>query len=47
VDIDGDPAAHDCAVSFWHGGRKLAVVTVERDRESRRAEAAFEQEVAA
>jgi len=47
VDIDGDPAAHDCTVSFWHGGRKLAVVTVERDRESLRAEAAFEQEVAA
>ncbi|HKM61356.1 MAG TPA: FAD-dependent oxidoreductase [Acidisphaera sp.] len=40
--IDGDPAAHDCTVSLWHGGRKLAVITVDRDQEALRAEAAFE-----
>jgi NADPH-dependent 2,4-dienoyl-CoA reductase/sulfur reductase-like enzyme/nitrite reductase/ring-hydroxylating ferredoxin subunit len=45
LEIDGDPAAHDCAVSFWHDGRKLAVATVGRDLDSLRAEAAFEQEL--
>jgi NADPH-dependent 2,4-dienoyl-CoA reductase/sulfur reductase-like enzyme/nitrite reductase/ring-hydroxylating ferredoxin subunit len=46
LDVDGDPAAHDCAVSFWHGGRKIAVATVGRDLISLRAELAFEQEPA-
>ena len=41
LDIDGDPAAHDCAVSLWHNGKKLAVVTVGRDLDSLRGEAAF------
>ena len=45
LDIDGDPAAHDCAVSFWRDGRKLAMATVGRDRDSLRAEVAFEQEL--
>ncbi|HZZ34332.1 MAG TPA: FAD-dependent oxidoreductase, partial [Caulobacteraceae bacterium] len=27
-EIDGDPAAHDCAVTYWRGGRRLAVATV-------------------
>ena len=44
IDIDGDPSAHDCAVSFWLDGRKLAVATVGRDLDSLRVEAAFEQE---
>jgi 3-phenylpropionate/trans-cinnamate dioxygenase ferredoxin reductase subunit len=42
IDIDGDPAAHDCTASFWLEGRKTAVVTIGRDRESLRAELAFE-----
>ncbi len=45
LDIDGDPAAHDCIASFWRGGRKCAVATVGRDRDSLLAEAAFEQEI--
>jgi 3-phenylpropionate/trans-cinnamate dioxygenase ferredoxin reductase subunit len=47
ADVDGDPAAHDCAVQFWHQGRKLAVATVGRDRCSLLEEAAFEREPAA
>ncbi len=43
IDIDGDPAAHDCTASFWQDGKKLAVVTVGRDRESLGAELAFER----
>jgi 3-phenylpropionate/trans-cinnamate dioxygenase ferredoxin reductase subunit len=46
LDIEGDPAAHDCAVHFWHKGRKLAVVTIGRDLDSLRAELAFEQAAA-
>jgi 3-phenylpropionate/trans-cinnamate dioxygenase ferredoxin reductase subunit len=42
LDIDGDPVAHDCTVSFWHQGRKLAVATVDRDRASLEAEREFE-----
>ncbi|MDF3936713.1 FAD-dependent oxidoreductase [Pseudomonas citronellolis] len=42
VDIDGDPARHDCRVSYWLDGRRLAVATVGRDLESLRAEADFE-----
>ena len=45
--IDGDPAASDCAVSFWRDGRKLALATVGRDRDSLRAEVAFEQGLSA
>ncbi len=47
IEIEGDPAAHDCMASFWHGGRKRAVVTVGRDRDSVRAELAFEQAIGA
>jgi NADPH-dependent 2,4-dienoyl-CoA reductase/sulfur reductase-like enzyme/nitrite reductase/ring-hydroxylating ferredoxin subunit len=47
LDIEGDPGAHDCAVSFWRDGRKLAMATVGRDRDSLRAEMAFEQELEA
>jgi 3-phenylpropionate/trans-cinnamate dioxygenase ferredoxin reductase subunit len=42
LDIDGDPAAHDCAVTFWGDGRRLAVATVGRDMASLRAETALE-----
>ncbi|MBV9250978.1 MAG: FAD-dependent oxidoreductase [Acetobacteraceae bacterium] len=44
VEVQGDPSAHDCSVSLWHNGKKLAVATVGRDLESLRAEASFEQE---
>jgi NADPH-dependent 2,4-dienoyl-CoA reductase/sulfur reductase-like enzyme len=47
LEVDGDPAMHDCAVSFWHGGRKLAVATVGRDRVGLAAEVSFEQEMGA
>jgi NADPH-dependent 2,4-dienoyl-CoA reductase/sulfur reductase-like enzyme/nitrite reductase/ring-hydroxylating ferredoxin subunit len=43
LDVEGDPAVHDCAVSFWHEGRKLAVATVGRDLDSLRSELAFER----
>jgi hypothetical protein len=47
LDIDGDPIAHDCTVSFWHQGRKLAVATVDRDRSSLEAEREFELAIGA
>lgn len=47
LEIDGDPAARDCSVGFWHQGKKLAVTTVGRDRDSLQAEVAFEQATAA
>ena len=46
LEVDGDPAAHDCA-GFWHEGKKLAVATVGRDRGSLEAEVAFEQAIGA
>ena len=45
LEVEGDPAAHDCTVNFWYRGRKLAVATVGRDRDSLRAERAFEREM--
>jgi apoptosis-inducing factor 3 len=42
VDIDGDPARRDCAVSYFQGDRKLAVATVSRDLASLRAEVEME-----
>ena len=41
--IDGDPAAHDCTVTYWRGGRKVAVATVGRDLENLKAEVALER----
>jgi 3-phenylpropionate/trans-cinnamate dioxygenase ferredoxin reductase subunit len=46
LEVDGDPTAHDCAVTYWRGGRKLAVATVGRDLDSLRAEVALEQQTA-
>lgn len=43
IDIDGDPAKHDCKVTYYQDGRKLAVATVSRDLESLRAEAELER----
>ncbi|MVT64878.1 Rieske 2Fe-2S domain-containing protein [Bradyrhizobium pachyrhizi] len=47
ADVDGDPAAHDCMVTYWREGKRLAVATVGRDMDSLRAEVAFEQETSA
>jgi len=46
LEIDGDPAKHDCAVTYWRGDRKLAVATVGRDLDSLRAEVALERQAA-
>ena len=46
VEVDGDPAAHDCAVTFWEHDRRVAVATVGRDKDSLRAETALEQQPA-
>ena len=43
VRIDGSMDAHDCAVSYMQAGRRLAVATIYRDRESLQAELAMEQ----
>jgi NADPH-dependent 2,4-dienoyl-CoA reductase/sulfur reductase-like enzyme len=43
LDIEGDPAKHDCKVTYYEDGRELAVATVSRDLESLRAEAKLEQ----
>ena len=42
VEIDGALVAGDCTVSYKRDGRALAVVTIARDLESLRAEAAME-----
>jgi NADPH-dependent 2,4-dienoyl-CoA reductase/sulfur reductase-like enzyme/nitrite reductase/ring-hydroxylating ferredoxin subunit len=47
IAIDGDPSQQDCTATFWHEGKRRAVVTVGRDRDSLRAELAFEQEESA
>jgi NADPH-dependent 2,4-dienoyl-CoA reductase/sulfur reductase-like enzyme/nitrite reductase/ring-hydroxylating ferredoxin subunit len=44
LEIDGNPAAHDCTVTYWRKAKRLAVATVGRDLDSLRAEVAFEQE---
>jgi NADPH-dependent 2,4-dienoyl-CoA reductase/sulfur reductase-like enzyme/nitrite reductase/ring-hydroxylating ferredoxin subunit len=43
VHIDGTLESHDCSVSYTRGGRKLAVATIFRDRESLEAEVAMER----
>jgi NADPH-dependent 2,4-dienoyl-CoA reductase/sulfur reductase-like enzyme len=43
IEIEGNPAARDCKVTYLQSGRKLAVATVSRDLESLRAEAEFER----
>jgi len=46
VTIDGSLDARNCAVTYARGGRRLAVATISRDRESLAAEAQFERETA-
>jgi len=42
VRVDGSLEARDASVSFWRGGRRLAVATVSRDRASLQAEVELE-----
>jgi len=45
VDIDGSLDARDCSVTYKKGGRALALVTISRDLQSLKAEAAMETEL--
>ena len=45
VEIDGSLAARNCTLTYKRNGLRLAVVTIDRDLESLRAEAAMEQYV--
>jgi len=47
VEIDGSLAAKDCTVTYRQGGRKLAVLTIARDRDSLAAEVELEGMIAA
>jgi NADPH-dependent 2,4-dienoyl-CoA reductase/sulfur reductase-like enzyme len=47
VEIDGSLAAKDCSVTYRQGGRKLAVLTIGRDRDSLVAEIELERMIAA
>ena len=47
IEIDGSLAAKDCTVTYREGGRKLAVVTIGRDRDSLAAEIELEDTIAA
>ena len=43
--VDGEPAARDCAVTYYRGDRAVATATIYRDRQSLETEVALEQEV--
>jgi NADPH-dependent 2,4-dienoyl-CoA reductase/sulfur reductase-like enzyme/nitrite reductase/ring-hydroxylating ferredoxin subunit len=47
IEIDGRLEAKDCTVTYQHGGRKLAVLTIGRDRDSLTAEIELENAIAA
>jgi NADPH-dependent 2,4-dienoyl-CoA reductase/sulfur reductase-like enzyme/nitrite reductase/ring-hydroxylating ferredoxin subunit len=47
VEIDGSLAAKDCRVTYRQGARKLAVLTIARDRDSLAAEIELERTIAA
>ena len=46
AEIEGSLEAHDCAISYRRGGKKLAVATIGRDLACLEAEAAFERDLA-
>jgi apoptosis-inducing factor 3 len=46
AEIEGSLAARDCAISFFRGGKKLAVATIGRDLAGLEAEAEFERAIA-
>jgi apoptosis-inducing factor 3 len=43
AEIDGQLESHDCIVTYRRGGRRLAVATIFRDRQSLQAEVEMEQ----
>ena len=43
TELDGDPAARDCAVRLFHGDKLVALATIYRDKESLFMEHEFEQ----
>jgi apoptosis-inducing factor 3 len=43
IQIDGTPESRDCSVTYSRGGRKLAVATISRDRESLQTEVTLER----
>jgi apoptosis-inducing factor 3 len=47
VEIDGSLAAKECRMTYWLGGRKLAVLTIGRDQDSLAAEIELEKPIAA
>jgi NADPH-dependent 2,4-dienoyl-CoA reductase/sulfur reductase-like enzyme/nitrite reductase/ring-hydroxylating ferredoxin subunit len=47
VRIDGSLETRDCELSYWRGGRKLAVAVVHRDLQGLRLEVEFERALAA
>ena len=47
VEIDGSLATSDCTVTYRQSGRKLAVLTIGRDRASLAAEIELEKTIAA
>src|SRR6516164_5983962 len=47
IEIDGSLAAKDCTVNYRQGSRKLAVLTIARDRDSLAAEIELERMIAA
>jgi 3-phenylpropionate/trans-cinnamate dioxygenase ferredoxin reductase subunit len=44
VTIDGSLDAHDCTITYLRSGKRLAVATLSRDRESLEAEAVMARE---
>lgn len=46
AEIAGSLEGRDCAITYWRGGRKLAVAVVHRDLEGLRAEVEFERVIA-
>jgi NADPH-dependent 2,4-dienoyl-CoA reductase/sulfur reductase-like enzyme/nitrite reductase/ring-hydroxylating ferredoxin subunit len=46
IEFDGQLDARDCTITYWRGGRKLAVAVIHRDLEGLRAEVEFEQMIA-
>jgi NADPH-dependent 2,4-dienoyl-CoA reductase/sulfur reductase-like enzyme/nitrite reductase/ring-hydroxylating ferredoxin subunit len=47
VEIDGQLESHDCTVNYYRGGRRRAVATIFRDRQSLQAEVEMEAEATA
>ncbi|AQQ40350.1 MULTISPECIES: FAD-dependent oxidoreductase [Burkholderia] len=45
VEIEGDLGAHDCSIAYWRGNTRLAVVTIARDLDNLKAEAALERQM--